>query len=409
MKKSIFKVLALLCTVTTAVSFFGGCFGSETPTTENPPEVETPGGEEPSPEPEPEPEPVANVLLTDFETPFDRTSFTTYNYVNSYTDIPREDGDSAKVDYGMISETVDKTHVFTLNSAHGWEGPYWLDGGIDLPFKTDTFSFSAKDLLTDADIVETGGAVLYLLYNDEEGNRQEKPLTIDYENKIDISATKGSGWYHYTATLPDGLTTENVRCFEFKVFKKYYYVDNIYAINTEMEQPAYQAPTSEVICDFETDFQYVDDYTTEDDIEFSTYGYMDPNLYRPRTNGSKIYQYVTEQGNRGISFSRVNGYEGVYWDYPGYELEGKTKRFKVRVKGLQLADFYVQAYYIDTQGKKISEETVKVFESKEMANGWTEITFLTSKPALKVISFCFKTYAKYSYSIDDISAVYVKY
>ena len=403
MKKSIFKVLALLCTVTTAVSFIGGCFGSETPTTENPPEVETPGGEEPSPEPEPEPEPVANVLLTDFETSFDRTTFTTYNYMDTYTNVPHEEGSSKRVDYGHITETPDGTHVFTFTSSDGYEGPYWMGEGIALPFETDTFSFSAKSLLSE-DVF-----AVYLLHNDSEGKRKETALTVDRTNAIDISETKGSGWYQYTATLPSGTTTSNGSCLEFRVNKYIYSVDNICAINTEMEQPAYQAPTSEVICDFETDFQYVDDYTTEDDIEFSTYGYMDPNLYRPRKNGSKIYQYVTEQGNRGISFSRVNGYEGVYWDYPGYELEGKTKRFKVRVKGLQLADFYVQAYYIDTQGKKISEEMVKVFETKEMTNGWTEITFLTSKPALKVISFCFKTYAKYSYSIDDISAVYVKY
>ena len=402
MKKFVIKLLALLCAVTTTVSVFSGCLQSTPP---NEPEI--PPAQEPLPEPEPEPEPVANVLLADFETPFDRTSFTTYNYVNTYTDIPREDGDSAKVDYGMISETVDKTHVFTLTTEHGWDGPYWLDGGIDLPFKTDTFSFSAKNLLTDADIVETGGAVLYLLYNNEEGKRQEKPLTIDYENKIDISATKGSGWYHYTATLPDGLTTENVRCFEFKVFKKYYYVDNIYAINTAMPQGEYQAPSGEVICDFETDFQYVNDYLTEADIEYTTYGYVNPYHLSFRPTSFSEYSYVLEDGNRTFKLRKSQSWDGPVWMYPGYELQGKTNRFKVRIKGLEVSQFRAEVYYYNTMGDKHNSEEVTVFDSKSLANGWTEVTFVTSSHALRVVSFIFKTYTTVTYQIDDICAIYV--
>jgi hypothetical protein len=92
--------------------------------------------------------------------------------------------------------------------------------------------------------------------------------------------------------------------------------------------------------------------------------------------------------------------------YPGFELLGATQYFKVKVKGLT-NDFKAEMYYFATDGTKYTAEDVTVIAKEDLGNGWTEYTFATSAPALRVVSVIFKTYANNSYYVDDFRALYL--
>ena len=391
MKKMLIKMLALLCAATTTLGCFSGCFQSETPTTETPP-VETPSPE-PEPEPEPEPDPVANILLTDFETPFDSDDkyYTNYNHVKTYEDVVREQTDKARVEYyQMKTDAISGDTKLLIVVAGGWEGPYWL-GGNELPFTTNTFTF-----VSDSDLASKGMS-LYVCYRNEENKRVEELATIDYENKLDL----GLGEYRYTATISTPIS--KIWGFEFST--KGYYIDDIYAINTEMEQPEYIAPYESMIDNFETDF---DDPTLvgEDNVEYINYGTVNPWHYIYRESAFKWYSYTYEGTNRVFQTFKGNGWEGPVWMYPGFELLGATQYFKVKVKGLT-NDFKAEMYYFAADGTKYTAEDVTVIAKEDLGDGWTEFTFATSAPVLRVVSAIFKTYTNNSYYVDDFRALYL--
>jgi hypothetical protein len=198
--------------VTTAVSFFGSCGSTETPTTETPP-VETPSAE-----------PVANILLTDFETPFDEddSNYTNYLHVDTYWN--RLTTGSKYTEYFTWADEAYGT-AMRLISGDGWEGPVWRKG-VELGFKTDTFKVKGKGKPFTTKTVQ-----IYLwifLGNMEEGTggREEILMTVDYDNAVDL----GNGWFDYTITISKKVSV--IHGFEFKVVADSYFIDDLRAINT---------------------------------------------------------------------------------------------------------------------------------------------------------------------------------
>ena len=205
MKKFVIKLLALFCAATTAVSFFGSCGSTETPTTETPP-VETPSAE-----------PVANILLTDFETPFDEddANYTNYLHVDTYWN--RLTTGSKYTEYFTWADDAYGT-AMRLISGDGWEGPVWRKG-VEFGFSTNTFKLKAKGQAWLDGTVQ----VYAWIWNKTTNSRSEPKFNIDFANAVDL----GNGWYEYTLTLNSPV--DHINGFEF--FTMGYYIDDIRAVN----------------------------------------------------------------------------------------------------------------------------------------------------------------------------------
>lgn len=180
-------------------------------------------------------------LLIDFEKPFNRVGVTTYYWMNSETFAINAEPETDLM--RPISDRLNLCNITTLSgngvlemltTRNSWDGPYWLRPCLKFDFYTNKFRFKIK---TSSQTNFEKYFKAYLLYNTthiDNTTKKEVELTVDFSNEESL----GSGWYAYTATLPSGYTTNNVRCFEFKTKGVSYgtglgtyYIDDICAIN----------------------------------------------------------------------------------------------------------------------------------------------------------------------------------
>ena len=177
-------------------------------------------------------------LLTDFEEPFD-TNPTVDSYyttaarihmypitLNGVTYIGGYPHDKSITGYNqsqLYEWNTDSTgnHVFHLVNSTGYDGPYWLNGGIEFGFTTNTFKI--KTNATQSKI-----EYFYITWWDANNNKHElnleNGLTIDWANAVDL----GNGWKDITVTMTE--STHRVSGFSF--WTKYYDIDDIRAIDT---------------------------------------------------------------------------------------------------------------------------------------------------------------------------------
>lgn len=185
--------------------------------------------------------PANEFLLTDFETPFEAdgkdTYYTTSARVYMYPYSP--DGTEENKVYtgvlkslysGLGSPTTlydyndDGTgnHVFHMVNASGYDGPYWLGGGIEFGFTTNTFKFRSNATASKL-------KHFYITWWDEKNKKYE--LSLDdggLSINWDTAESLGNGWYDYTITMTE--STDRVSAFSF--WTGYYDVDDIRAIDT---------------------------------------------------------------------------------------------------------------------------------------------------------------------------------
>ena len=173
--------------------------------------------------------PANEFLLTDFETPFEPDSEDTY-----YTTIARvytypingQNYGSLRSLCGQGTPTTlyewneDSTgnHVFHMVNAQGYDGPYWLGGGINFGFYTNTFKLKMNLSAPKSNFY------FYIIYWDDNNKRHEDPITVDWANGVEL----GNGWYDYTVTIPNATN----RVSSFEMWTCYFDIDDIRAIDT---------------------------------------------------------------------------------------------------------------------------------------------------------------------------------
>ena len=109
-------------------------------------------------------------------------------------------------------------HVFHMVNTQGYDGPYWLGGGINFGFYTNTFKLKLNLAAPKANFY------FYIIYWDDNDKRHEDPITVDWANGVDL----GNGWYDYTVTIPNATN----RVSSFEMWTCYFDIDDIRAIDT---------------------------------------------------------------------------------------------------------------------------------------------------------------------------------
>ncbi len=175
--------------------------------------------------------PANEFLITDFETPTEPDSATTFYtnlahvYTYKYNDIIYGVLKSLYPEASLGTPTKlhewndDGTgnHVFHMVNAQGYDGPYWLNGGINFGFYTNTFKIKMNLAAPKSNFY------FYIIYWDDDDKRHEDAITVDWVNRVDL----GNGWYDYTITIPNA--TNRVSCFE--MWTCYFDIDDIRAID----------------------------------------------------------------------------------------------------------------------------------------------------------------------------------
>jgi hypothetical protein len=173
--------------------------------------------------------PANEFLITDFETPFEPdgedTFYTTlarvYTYpINgqTYGSLRSLCGQGKPTTLYEWNEDSTGNHVFHMVNAQGYDGPYWLGGGINFGFYTNTFKLKLNLAAPRSNFY------FYIIYWDDNNKRHEDPITVDWANGVDL----GNGWYDYTVTIPNATN----RVSSFEMWTCYFDIDDIRAIDT---------------------------------------------------------------------------------------------------------------------------------------------------------------------------------
>ena len=174
------------------------------------------------------------VLIIDFEKDFDRVSLTTYYWMDSAyfgTSEERLLSTSSRLDLCSITTYKGNRVLQMSTSKNSWDGPYWMKPCPKFDFYTNTFTFKIRQ--TNSHSTFESKFAVDIVYNSSHlDNTTRIGVSLQINTSSEVSL--GDSWYLYTATLPSGYTTNNVRCFEFKTARTglgAYYVDDICAIN----------------------------------------------------------------------------------------------------------------------------------------------------------------------------------
>ena len=166
--------------------------------------------------------PANELLLTNFETPFDEDDSNYTNYLHVDTHWNTLTTGSQYTEYFTWADDAYGT-AMRFNSSAGWEGPVWRKG-IELDFETDTFKVKMKG----AAVKNKAMSVYLWIFTPgaDGGGRQELLMTIDYENAVDL----GSGWFDYTLKINKKVSV--FHGFEFQVVSDPYFIDDLRAVDT---------------------------------------------------------------------------------------------------------------------------------------------------------------------------------